>query len=244
MKNNNTAQELFRIIKESVFRTIEIEKVTWMNEKEQEQFMLEQINRLLQEAESAKSGRENVALWFGNIFWTTFDDERSKKQEYNPFFDTDEREKMNEDERVLCAFYITMSGLCYDLCHHLTFDPLVLGIDASDDFFIDNEPLVVWMKSTPYTYIAAHVALTMRKQAKELMVSCGYKMAEDYLTSLKAKNTKELICIIIDALQAIDSHLAEGTEKGLSMEQIFMHDEIYGSFAREFDDSIVSAIKK
>lgn len=243
-KENSSAQDLFKLIKESVFRTVEVEKVAWMSEAEQQQFLLEQVNRLLLEAEKAKSPKENAALWLGNQFWTIIDEERCKKQDYNPFFDTDEREKMNDDEKMLCAFYITMSGLCYDLCHHLPFDALVLGIDATDEFFVDNEPLVKWIKSTPYIYIATHIALTMKKQAKMLMVSSGYKMAEDYLASLKAKSAKELIATIIDALQAIDSHLAEGTEKGLTLDQVFMHDEIYGSFAREFDESIVSAIKK
>lgn len=239
-----TAQDLFTIIKKNCFPTVEVEKVSWMSEAEQEQFLLEQVNRLLQEAEKTKSSQENKALWFGNLFWTIIDDERCKKQEYNAFFDTDEREKMNDDEKMLCAFYITMSGLCFDLCHHLSFDPLVLGTNASDEFFIDNEPLVQWMKTTPYIYIATHIALTMKKQAKMLMISSGYKMAEDYLASLKAKTAKELTNVIINALQAIDTHLAEGTANGMTMDQVFMHDEIYGSFAHEFDDSIVSAIKK
>jgi hypothetical protein len=60
----------------------------------------------------------------------------------SPLFDPKQRELMDDDERVVCAFYVSTIGLCRALLNAEEFSPMTLGIDGDEEFLVDNEPLI------------------------------------------------------------------------------------------------------
>lgn len=250
MARPRNAKELFDFIKKRAFADVDVAAVVNMTEAEQQEFMLEQTDRLL--------AADNVS-WI-DIFWTRNSDfEREMRQPYAPFFNPKEREAMDDDEKMLCAFYITMSGFVFDIVNHMPLELNQLGIVAeADDMFVDNEPLVNWIETTKYESIAVHLAYTLYQTAINQMIECFYQPAQDYLAELICKEDCTLIQrpimedvpaplyikTIITALKAIDHHISEGLAMGLCPEEIFIHDDIYGHFVENFDKDIVEVAKR
>lgn len=219
MTNNNiTTEELFSTIKECMFADVPVEKVADMTEKEQNEFMLQQVDRLI-----------GMKIKFYDLFYTT--EEGRMQKDYNPCLDPKAREEMTEEQRSLCKFYLDVAGLLHDLWCHYEFDPIEIGVRTDDEeFFVSNEPLVKWMKTTPYNNIALRIALTMRQKAADLMEEVGYDAAEKFISKLNSKDMNA----ILDGLKAVDDHLTEGLERGMSHEEIFRYDARKGGFQTSF----------
>lgn len=213
-----STEELFNVIKEGMFADVPVEQVADMTEKEQNDFTLQQVDRLI-----------GLRIKFYDIFYTT--EEGRMQKDYNPCLDPKAREEMTEEQRSLCKFYLDVAGLCHDLWCLYEFDPIEIGVRTDDEeFFVSNEALVKWMKATPYYNIALRMALIMRKKATDLMEEVGYSEAERFLAKLDAKNMNT----ILDGLQAVDDHLTEGLERGMSHEEIFRYDARKGGFQTSF----------
>lgn len=250
MKEEKTANSLFTTIKEEVFKDIEVERVTQMNDDEQLVFMLEQTNRILSD--------NTLADRFSGMFWKKEEEGRVMSEKESPFFNPESRASMTEDEKLMCAFYLNISGLCFDLYHQIPFDPMTIGIyDAPADFFIDNKPLVKWIETSPYINICMWLAFLMKQQAHELVQSVHYQPAQDYLLKLHTEKydivrkpndsgiePKEYINTILTGLRRLDNHLAEGAEKGLSNEEIYLYDEITGQISDSIDAPLIPLAKE
>lgn len=258
MAKELTAKYMFDLIKKDFFEGVNVKAVAKMTEDEQQEFMLQQIDRLLDEKAEVNVGNgANAAGWLADQFWIAEDEERVMRAD-NPLFDPEEREKMSEDKRTLCAFYITLSGLCCDLYNHKEFDPMVLGITGHDsDFMVSNKAFVKWLESTPYVHIAMHIAYTMKKSATELMMQSGYQAAQDYLAQLYSNELglitkpemenvepRDYIHFILTELKKIDKHIEEGFRKGLTTEEIFIYDAMNGGFVDHYEPSVIPFAKE
>lgn len=217
-QNKITTSELFETIKEGIFPDVDVMKVVDMTESEQSEFTMKLVDNLIERR-----------IKFYDMFYTA--EEGRMQKDYNPCLDPMARDEMNEDEKQLCKFYLDIAGLCHDLWCHYEFDPMDLGIKTDDEeFFVSNEPLTEWVLTSQYRKIALMIALTMKKKAVELMEEVGYREAEKYLAKLDNKSATA----IINGLKAVDHHLEEGLNRGMTHEEIFMHDARHGKFMTEF----------
>lgn len=258
MTKKLTAQYMFSLIKSDFFEDVNVEAVATMKEDEQQEFLLQQTDHLIDKSAVVNAGDSgNAAGRLGNLFWSAESDGRIMKAD-NPLFNPDEREKMTDDERALCAFYVTLSGICCDLYNHKEFDLMLLGITGNDnEMIVSNRTLVKWLEDTPYIHVAMHIAYTMKKSATDLMAECGYQTAQDYLSGLHLgdyglivepeKNDvppREYTHFILSELLKIDKHIEEGIKKGMATEDIFIYDAMNGGFKDHYEPSVVPFAKE
>ncbi len=244
-------QDFFLLLKEKFFSDVVIDSVINMTEAQQERFILEQTERLL-------DGDASAAKALSGYFWTDKDGRNRNKKSNNPLMEPKAREVMDDDERLLCSFYLTLAGFCHDLAFHFTFDPMVLGLSAPDEFFVDNAELVDFVLHSKYERIAAHVACIMKKQAVEAMEDAGYQVARDYINKVwyedgkvwvkepndKGVPAKEYAKLVIDALNKVEEHLRDGLQRNIPQDVIFVHDELYGKVTDKYDSVALSAAKE
>lgn len=247
-ETKNKIQEFFTMLKNTFFKEIDINKVVDMSEKEQTTFTLVQTERLLGEKDA---GGVLSAVKLSALFWNTGSGRKPVKGSNNPLMLPSARELMDDDERLLCSFYLTLAGFCHDLVYHFSFDPMLLGLMTEDEFFIDNTKLVDFVQHSSYNLINANIACIMRKEAVNAMDEAGYQVASDYLSRIwyvegktwvaqpgdAGISAKEYVKIVLAALSDVENHLREGLEKKIPQTIIFVHDELFGKFMNHYDAS-------
>lgn len=138
------------------------------------------------------------------------------------------------------------------LCGIKSFDLALLGLEG--EFSVHNEMLVDFLLNSKYETISVYLAHILRKLGIRKVARTFYQPAQDFLAELPGKNSHESIVVakknvmprreycetIIDALLAIDRHIAEGREMGLHIEEIYLHDEIFGCFQPRFDADVLA----
>lgn len=235
MNIQDTIERFYNRIEKTCFQGQNLRKVITMDESERREYLLAQTERLLSERPRAQ-----VAVWLSDQFWTA-DEGRIPMSGYNPLLDPGARTMMDDEQRMLCAFLLDISGLCHDLFCHFPFDLSVLGIETSDeDFYASNAALVDWLLAGRYPHIGAHVAHTMKKCTLAL-VTPRYQPAQDYLAEMRGQSfgilgvsdVKEgdetlFVTEMLDGLRLLDNHLSEGFDMGLKLEEIIYHDELMG----------------
>lgn len=102
---------------------------------------------------------------------------------------------------------------------------------------------------------AVMMADTLRKMMTEAVTEMFYQPAQDYLAELwddkrkmlvdrhlvgKDVTPEEYIEQVMTGINTIKQHIDEGRSRGLTDEQIFLHDEIYGMLMDRFDDDIIT----
>jgi len=114
------------------------------------------------------------------------------------------------------------------------------------DFTFENQELCHWLLTTPLENVAAYTAHIVREQEFN-KVNCYYDAAQDLL----ADNWHEWDDYeagtmsgrqFVDALKAhvdeISAHVAEGKKLGLTMNQIILHDSMWGLLPSRFDSEL------
>lgn len=220
-----TVKEYLTWLKNTFFGGENIEEVISMNDDVQREHMLAHIDALLGDT-------DGKAKKFVDEFWANGD-----MQTVNPLLNVAERANMTDDEQIVCAYYVSTASLCRALYANEQFDPIELGVNAPDEFFVDNEPLTRFVLTTKHTNIALHIAHTMRLQAVSLMEEVDYQPAQDMLARMESASAKD----IVKALTSIDKHLLDGRAKGMDDEDIILHDEICGEFMTTFRPKVVKA---
>ena len=246
MKNIQTTEEMFQVIKEYLFPDVDVKQVVTMTEEAQQTFLLEHLNRLF-----SPENIKRIPAWYSDLFWTADEGRRpmSGQEDWlNPLIDPAARMQMTPDEQLLCSFYVTLAGLCHDLYLHFPFDPMLLGIETDEDFVYSNQPLVKWVEQTPYRNIAAEIAATMLKVTLNT-VTDYYQPAQDYLSEIRSKDfgtvrinslhygevsSEEFTQAVMQALKTLEDHLNRGYEMGLCTEEIILHDEMVGKLRPGF----------
>ncbi len=119
------------------------------------------------------------------------------------------------------------------------------------DFTLDNEALREWLVSTPLQHIAAHTACIVRQQELN-KVSDYYDAAQDFYADnwhewddYKAGTltARGFIEALIEHVEEVNRHVAEGKKLGLTMEQIILHDSMWGLLPSRFDSELMAVAK-
>lgn len=164
-------------------------------------------------------------------------------------------EKLLDDIKLFCADnpWADRAKIEEALCGTVAFDLALLGLDG--EFSVYNDKLVDFLLNSKYETISVYAAHVLRKTGIRKVASIFYQPAQDYLAELRGKNSQKPIVVarknelprreycetIIDALLAIDRHIAEGREMDLHTEVIYLHDEIFGLFMDRFDPKVLEA---
>lgn len=245
-ETKNKIRDFFTMLSDSFFKEININQVVDMSEEEQTVFTLAQSERLLGERDTDGI---SSAVKLSALFWNTGSGRKPVKGTNNPLMMPSARELMDDDERLLCSFYLTLAGFCHDLVYHFSFDPMLLGLTAEEEFFIDNTELVDFVKRSPYDLINANIACIMRREAVSAVDEAGYQVASDYLSRIwyaegnawvsqpgdAGITSKEYVKLVLSALTDVENHLREGLEKKIPQTVIFVHDELFGKFMSHYD---------
>ena len=113
-------KDFFAEIDRHLFPNTDVKQISEMNDDEQRAFMLQQVDKLLEQRHFEEME------WCVNMLWEEKDGEWKVRIE-SPLFDPKQRELMDDDERVVCAFYVSTIGLCRALINAEEFSPMTLG---------------------------------------------------------------------------------------------------------------------
>lgn len=253
MVQMKTAREMLAQIKDDFFKGINLIEASHLESDERRVFKLSLVERLL----TQKHGNLPLAVYLSDMFWTA-DEGRKLPQRPNPLMILSEQQKLTEEEIEQLRLILEIAGLCHDLWLHFTFDlKEAFGI-RKNDFWVSNKPLVEWIKTTEYEWIAMYTACIMKKHAINVYFKNHYQPAQDELAELFSSEYKELVRepqntkipsrdyvrIILDKLLYIERHWQRGRRLKLDPELVMLHDEIYGVVPRQFDKGVLQAAQE
>lgn len=163
--------------------------------------------------------------------------------------------RLTDDIKLFCADnpWADSAKLEEALSGSTAFDLSLLGLEG--EFCVKNEGLVDFILNSKYEMVSVCLAHILRKVSVRKLSSNYYQPAQDYIAELRTKDSharlkvprlnelprREYCETIVEALRAVDSHIAEGKEMGLHTEIIYLHDEIYGKFMNRFDAGVLKA---
>ena len=149
MKKEITAEYMHQLMKDSLFKNVDLSRVPQMTGEELRSFTLEQTDAIW--------GLRAYGDAMGWLVGQFIEDDGSERED-NPLYE--ERGK-----NALTDWYLQLVELGADLYFHHSFDldKLEPGLaqhhkEYYEDFTIDNERLVEWLRKTPYRRVAAMVA--------------------------------------------------------------------------------------
>ena len=162
-----------------------------------------------------------------------------------------------------------MELLAWLLVAHVAFDPDILikgtrEIDVPDpvpdDYNVqmmklhrdkytsENKALREWLTTTPYENIAGYMAYLVRRIETD-KISNYYDAAQDFYADSWHKYTdfehgeisgREFVNIIYSQIDEVKSHVSKGKSMGLSMDEIVLHDAMWGLLPRNYDPDLVT----
>lgn len=162
-----------------------------------------------------------------------------------------------------------MEVLAWLLVAHIAFDPQILikGTRAPkvptplpDDykarmweqygeaFSATNHPLREWLTTTPYENIAAYATYLVRR-TEIGKVTNYYDTAQDFYAdhwrefddfSNGEKSGREYVNAFFAQVDELNAHIDEGKSLGLTMDEIILHDAMWGLLPRGFDETLVA----
>lgn len=165
-----------------------------------------------------------------------------------------------------------MEVLAWMLVAHIAFDPQILikGSRAinvpnplpddykeqmwrqyGSEFSADNKPLREWLTSTPYDNIAAYTTYLVRRTEID-KISNYYDAAQDYYAdhwrefdeyAHGEKSGREFVNSVFAQVDEVNAHIAKGKALGLTMDEILLHDAMWGLLPREFDEELVGIVR-
>lgn len=130
------------------------------------------------------------------------------------------------------------------------FDQQLLQDELSE--IKDYRLLIDWMLGQGYEHIAMKVAYSMLREEAEMMEHFYYYPAQDYLMQLWCEESQCIIDkparsniepplyinTILTAIDKVESHLQEGIGMGLYIDQVILHDALFGRFMGYFDRQV------
>ena len=243
MKKEITAEYMHQLMKDSLFKNVDLSRVPQMTGEELRSFTLEQTDAIW--------GLRAYGDAMGWLVGQFIEDDGSERED-NPLYE--ERGK-----NALTDWYLQLVELGADLYFHHSFDldKLEPGLaqhhkEYYEDFTIDNERLVEWLRKTPYRRVAAMVARIMLELEFAKVIRKDDAIQDYYAencdtTWLDVQKTDQCDKIINDILHATETmklHRQKGRELGLSDEQRCMVDILWGWAPHDFDEEYVAAAKE
>lgn len=260
--NRNTAAEELQFINDELEKIFDsdISQLVGACRKDSEivELRLSIANQLLK-----NYGGED-AMWLSDQFFTE-DEGRNpvmNNGKGNPLLDCEERQKMDDKEMELCAFYLDLAGLCHDLVNHHLFalNQLKANLqqDENDEWFFDfqmnNAAFVKWIQKTPYRYIAAHVAHIMVTKNQQVIASFDPVIDQFIKTNIDPSyqlmlsddiSPDDYVTVVMDVMNKWLKHDEEADRLSLTDEELVLHDLLFGKLRSAcFCDNYVDAARE
>jgi hypothetical protein len=115
-------------------------------------------------------------------------------------------------------------------------------------FSLDNKELRAWLETTPLHDLAAWTANIVRRVELD-KISNYYDAAQDFYADSWYKwndyesgklPAKEFVNIVIGKVDEVNAHIADGKQHGLSMDEIVLHDAMWGILPIHIDDELAA----
>ena len=115
-------------------------------------------------------------------------------------------------------------------------------------FTLDNKELRTWLETTPLHDVAAWTAYIVRRveldkianyydAAQDFYADSWYEW-NDYESSKLA--AKDFVNVVIANVDEVNAHIADGKQHGLSMDEIVLHDAMWGLLPKNIDDELAA----
>lgn len=113
-------------------------------------------------------------------------------------------------------------------------------------FTLDNKELRTWLETTPLHDVAAWTAYIVRRVELDKIANY-YDAAQDfYADSWYEWNdyesgklaAKDFVNVVIAKVDEVNAHIADGKQHGLSMDEIVLHDAMWGLLPKNIDDEL------
>jgi len=240
MAQQRTAEDINKMLREEVFKGIDLDRVETMSDDERREFTIAQVDRLY----SLRDYGDMVGR-FGDFFI----DSTRKVRKDNPIL---------EQESALNDWYLDVATICHDLCYHNLIDLSLIDerfaqhpMEPEKDYTIDNEPLVEWMQQTPLRHVAAQVARRIIDQEYKRVIH-HFDAVQDYYaenceTSVfnesDCNQCNQLVTQVIESISSVRKHQEQGRELGLDDEQMRVVDALWSWVPHDYEPSYVEAAK-
>lgn len=115
-------------------------------------------------------------------------------------------------------------------------------------FTLDNKELRTWLETTPLHDVAAWTAYIVRRVELDKIANY-YDAAQDfYADSWYEWNdyesgklaAKDFVNVVIAKVDEVNAHIADGKQHGLSMDEIVLHDAMWGLLPKNIDDELAA----
>ena len=237
-----TPEAFYKYLKKYALPDVDFDRVAEMSDDDKQLLALKQIDKMI----GMQPGADTLG-WF----FTKFLDDDGNCQEDNPL--------TNEASTPLSEWLYDMAELSRELYWHQAFplEFLASGLQHEDavndqqNFTIENEALVSWLKAIPYRRVAAMVARIMMSIEYDRILGHNDAMQDYYaehcpIGSFDAQDEKEaneFVTAVIDALTEMKQHTDLGHELGLEDEQIRVVDMLWSWVPHDYPEEYVAAAK-
>lgn len=241
MKKEITAEYMHQLLKEGVFKDVDLSKVEGMSDDVRRQFTVKVAEDILRQRHYGDS-----MDWYIGQF-LKYDHSR---REDNPLY---------EEESALKDWYLELAELGYNLMTHVPFDLNYLepGLGEHEDepqldFTPANQRLIEWIRTTPYRRIAVFVARLMLDTEYERVVG-HFDAVQDYYAENCTSNLidtqddvecESFISQVLDCIETVVDHQQRGRALGLNDEEMRVVDALWGWMPHDYDEDYVEAAKE
>lgn len=115
-------------------------------------------------------------------------------------------------------------------------------------FTLDNKELRTWLETTPLHDVAAWTAYIVRRVELD-KISNYYDAAQDFYADSWYEwsdyesgkvAAKDFVNVVIAKVDEVNAHIADGKQHGLSMDEIVLHDAMWGLLPKNIDDELAA----
>lgn len=241
MKKEITAEYMHQLLKEQVFKDVDLSKVDGMSDEERRQFTVKVAEEILRQRHYGDS-----MDWYIGQFMHS---DHSRREE-NPLY---------AEESALVDWYLELADFGFNLMTHAPFDLNYLepGLGAHEDepqkdFTTGNQRLVDWLRTTPHRCIAVLVARIMLEAEYERVVG-HFDAVQDYyaehctsslIDTLDEAERESYIKQVLECINAVADHQQRGRDLGLNDEEMRVADALWGWMPHDYDEDYVAAAKE
>lgn len=241
MKKEITAEYMHQLLKEQVFKDVDLNKLEGMSYDERCQFTLEVANDIL-----GQRPYGDAMAWYAGQF---LEDDHTERED-NPLYG---------EEGDLVDWYYELADLGFDLLNHVAIDQsqLMPGLTSDDyeirmDYSPSNQRLIQWLRTTPYRRVAMLVARIMLEKEYDRVVG-HFDAVQDYyaehcsstfIDMQDEAKCESFISQVLECINTVAEHQQRGRELGLNDDELRVVDALWGWMPHDYDEDYVAAAKE
>ena len=119
-------------------------------------------------------------------------------------------------------------------------------------FSLDNKELRNWLETTRFENVAAWVAYIVRRVELN-KISNYYDAAQDFYADSWYEwddyehgelSPRDFVKKVIAKVDELNAHVAEGKKQGMTMDEIVLHDAMWGLLPKDIDEELASIARE